>query len=941
MISTDNNFSLFHLNTRSFCKNSDELLILLSGIPCKPDIIILTETWFSDGCVGDIGLYQGFHVYRNGRRGGGVSIFVRTKFKCNICTHGSFVNENIEICMTDVVVDSSRIKVIGIYRAPDISIPLFNEELSHILGGLDSQCPTFLAGDFNIDLINPSAPESEVICNLHSSSFAPLITQPTHISGNSSKCIDHIWFNNPSQLICSGVLDAQITDHSPVFSIINGMVNNRSFTLRKFRDHSQPSLVNLSNRMQEYVDSFSLSGTDDINGKCVEFCENVYRVYDSCCPIRIKYLSQSRILKPWINNSLIDCIKRKHDLFRRYRRGEVNFHTYNSFKNIVTSLLRKVKVKYYLNKFDSRLHSSRDIWKGVNKLMNSSTKKNNSIDVIEVDDVSVSDSVEMADHFNNYFAGVGPSLDANIPAPMYSPVQWMSERNPNSFFVSPSTASNVFDIVNSLPNKSCTLKSMPVFIWKHCNHIISLTLSQLFNRSIADGIFPDCLKIAKVIPVHKGGDRKSLNNYRPISILPTLSKIFERLMFVRLSVFLNRFNLLSPHQFGFRKFSSTSDAIVEFLDNAYNSLSGRDFFISIFLDFSKAFDTVNHQILLLKLSHLGIRGVALSWFKSYLFNRSQYVSINSSMSRLTDITVGVPQGSILGPVLFLIYINDMCNCSNRLKYVHFADDTTAYHSGPDICALVRDVNADLLELENWLHCCRLSLNVTKTSFMLFTDKKVDYMPAIRIGGTDIGQVNQAKFLGVLVDDRLNFGAHTSQLARQVSRSVGVLNRNSSYLPVRIKANIYYSLIFSRMSYGIIAWGSSLVSHINTLDRLLSKAQKIVNYAPPLSNQASIDFLNFNSMYKYFLACKFFKIIRTGNHVYFVNIIDNLLPSHSHDTRFNDGVSYTTPYYSKTKCQRSFIFNAVYVWNSLPHCLQICASFSLFKKNLKIYLLEMQ
>jgi len=831
--------------------------------------------------------------------------------------------------------------ILAIYRPPDKSLPDFNYELLQILSDLNnSRSPIIIVGDLNIDLINPNAAEVDVICNLNSSSFSPLITYPTHISNNCAKCIDHIWFNHPNNVVHSGVLDIVITDHLPVFAVMNYKGKGGESKLHKFRDHSYPCLLKLGERLSVFTEEFGTSGVDDINVKCEEFCDSIYQIYDSCCPVRMKFLSNDRIMKPWITNSLIDCIDRKHNLFRRYKRGLVNFDVYNSYKNIVTSLLRKVKTNYYYKRFSCGNRNSRDIWRGINRLSGNAVSKG-AVDVVVVDGVSVSDPLMIADHFNRYFSDVGLNLDAAMPHSLSSPTEWMNATNPHSFFIRPSTSSNVCEVIKSLPNKSSNLVSVPMFIYKYYVDLFSPAISLLFNRSISDGIFPDCLKIARVIPVHKAGDKKSINNYRPISILPILSKIFEKLMFLRLNDFISEYNLISSHQFGFRKSASTSDAISEFLDSVYDSLSARKFLVSIFLDFSKAFDTVNHSVLLRKLSHLGIRGVASAWFKSFLCNRLQYVCISSHKSRLSDVRIGVPQGSILGPVLFLLYIDDMCNSSRMLKYVHFADDTTAFHSGSNLKMVVDEVNADLRDLKDWLCCNRLSLNIAKTSFMLFTDNRVEAVPVIQISDISVNQVSQARFLGVIVDEKLNFREHTANLAKQVSRSVGLLNRVSGLLPVCIKSNIYYALIFSRISYGIIAWGYGAVSGTVTLDRILCKAHRIINYAPPSTNQACKSFLDFYSIRKYFLACKFFRIIREDNHDYFVNVIGNLIPHHDHGTRFNDGNNYSIPFYSKSKCQRSFLFQAVKVWNSLPSNLKLSVNVKLFKNNLKIHLLAIQ
>ena len=257
----------------------------------------------------------------------------------------------------------------------------------------------------------------------------------------------------------------------------------------------------------------------------------------------------------------------------------------------------------------------------------------------------------------------------------------------------------------SLKNKTCHISTYSVKIIKHLSSIIPPILTHLINKSISTGYFPKMLKTARVVPIYKSGESKDVNNYRPISILPIFSKIFEKIVFNQLSNYLNHFKLLSNSQFGFRKSLSTSHAIVDTLQYVYDNLDEGNTVISFFLDFSKAFDCVNHDILLDKMSIYGVRGIASSWFRSYLSDRQQYVSLNGASSELCSIDRGVPQGSILGPLLFLIFINDFPNCSDFFKFTLFADDSTLTckfnnASNDDISDIL---TAELININNWIN----------------------------------------------------------------------------------------------------------------------------------------------------------------------------------------------------------------------------------------------
>ena len=290
------------------------------------------------------------------------------------------------------------------------------------------------------------------------------------------------------------------------------------------------------------------------------------------------------------------------------------------------------------------------------------------------------DYIEIANCLNNYFSNIASQVDSSIPTGVGNPMNYLKGNFPNSFVFSPVNASDVNSITLSMKNKTCDIQSVPVSILKRVSPIISPVLASIMNKSIFSGIFPTSLKIAKVIPLHKKGPKNEQSNYRPISILPIYSKVMEKVIYGQVYKYLLKFSILSEDQFGFRSQRSTSLAILHFLHFLYPSLDDGNCVLSIFLDFSKAFDCVSHPILLSKLHHYGFRGFILEWFRSYLSGRKQYVSFGGVTSNLCDINYGVPQGSVLGPLLFLIFINDISNASNKFKYTIFADDSTLSYS---------------------------------------------------------------------------------------------------------------------------------------------------------------------------------------------------------------------------------------------------------------------
>ena len=367
---------------------------------------------------------------------------------------------------------------------------------------------------------------------------------------------------------------------------------------------------------------------------------------------------------------------------------------------------------------------------------------------------------------------------------------------------------------------NCLLKSIILSIANPLAHI--------FNLSLSNGIVPTNTKIAKVIPIFKKGDTLETNNYRPISLLPSLSKVLEKIIFKRVTSFLCANDIICESQFGFRAKHNTTHAILTCINNIAHAIDQRLHTVGIFLDFSKAFDTINHDILLHKLEHYGVRGKALEWFRSYLSNRKQFVELDNKFSSSRPVICGVPQGSLLGPLLFIIYINDFTKSSKTLSYILFADDSNLFYSHSNPNHLLSTINLELRNVLEWVNANKLSLNILKTNYMLFSNTLRDLPGDILIDGTPLTKVSSSRFLGLTFDDKLNWKSHTLNICKTISRNIGIMNKLKYFFPSSTLCTLYFSLVLPYLNYCIMAWGNSSQFHIDKITTLQKRALRIMH-----------------------------------------------------------------------------------------------------------------
>ena len=559
-------------------------------------------------------------------------------------------------------------------------------------------------------------------------------------------------------------------------------------------------------------------------------------------------------------------------------------------------------------------------------------RKKDIITKLTVDNEIFTDQTDIANEFIKYFSNIGSDLDSRLPHNNLSPLQYITP-NPHSFFLSPITITQCSQIIRSLKNTRTDVNAMPVKIFSSQYNSLAEPLTTLINASFSIGYFPKALKLARVTPVHKGGSKDDPSNYRPISSLPYLSKVFERCMTNKLTSFFDTFSIISKSQFGFQKNISTSDALFKLTEIIFKSLDSMKHHISILIDLKKAFDTMNHNILIQKLELYGIRQLPLKWIGSYLCNRSSCVGLGGTCSRQEFTNIGIPQGSIIGPILFLIYINDLPNVSPILDTTLFADDTTISVSDTNYDELIHKTNTELIKINDWTISNRLTVNVDKTETILVTNRPsaITQHSYVQLNGENIMFSPHCKFLGTFLDNKLNFDKQVTHIIGKLSRGAGILYKIKDQLPVQARINYYYGMLYPFMSYNILIWGSTYNRHIEPLFiqqkriiRIIANA-KFLDHTSPLFKKYEI--LKLNDIYKFHLLVHTHKAV--SENVYNA--------PHDRNTRYRNLARPVDHRLTHTRHAVSHM--GPKEWNKLPVELRNIVSLKCFKKHLKKYLMK--
>ena len=960
-------FSTLSFNIRSLPGNwidFRDLVIDVNKNNFKLSVVALQEVWnVPPGASFDLPGYKPFFFKirdpsgLSSNAGGGVGLWVDEDLEYEELKDLSvYIPHLFESQFIKVKTGGSKFSIIGnIYRpntGPQADLRLFLDKLEEILCQIENNpelrnCEDVqLLGDFNIDLLNYKnhSLTGLYVDTLLEHGHMPLITQPTRILGRSATIIDHISSTYKFDRYEAGVLLSFVSDHMPVFYIRQTPIRSplpKIISKRKINSTTVTAFKGL-------LETVPWTNVTDENRPKQAF-DNFFEKLDCCGEVAfpvtdVKISKRVCPLNPWMTPGLLRSRRQKEKLaVKKMRRPlQANIEKFRVFNSLYNKIKRAAVKLYYERKFKEFSKNVKGTWDTVREALG--TRRNNVKlpRLFKMGETIITGSKAVASGFNDFFSNIGKDLVSKIPITATNFREFMGDRVVVDFIFAPLTPQLLIKIANKIkPKNSCGPDFISSKLLKDILPIIMEPLCHILNLSLQTGYIPDQFKIAKVVPVFKSGDRQLFTNYRPISLLSSFSKLLERVVARQMEGFLRVNSILYKHQYGFRREHCTSHPVLHFINHIYEALNSDTpkYCLGIFLDIKKAFDTVDRKILLKKLDHYGFRGVANQWFENYLQGRKQYVSIDGTNSELKEVDCGVPQGSVLGPILFLLFINDLHRATNFSTFM-FADDTTFQMSAQNVNQLTIAANRELGEASVWFKSNKLTLNVSKTKFIIFRNvnmKLPEEEVSLRIGTESLERVGfdkplkNFKFLGHVIDEHLSWVDHISHVRSKISSGNYALARTKHLLPPNVRLTLYNSLIRPHLEYGVITWGGARVSKLRPLEIAQKKAIRNVAGKPPNSHTeplfSSLRVLKFSDLFNYSCAIFMYKFHNDCLPVSFHGMFTQLATP-------NRTLSYKIPRSVNSFVDRLPAAFLPRIWNNLEKKLKTTNSISKFKRILQ-------
>ena len=776
---------------------------------------------------------------------------------------------------------------------------------------------------------------------MNSYNCTQLINKHTRITSESSTTVDLIFSNSKHRISESGVVEVSMSDHYMIYCVIGKLrygdsVNHKYKTGRNLKNFDEEAFQSDMNN----INFDPIYGIDNPEEACSVFLSLILPVMDKHAPVRKTRIKQKE--SPWMTPSIFQLIRNRNRLKNKAKKSkkQEDCDNYKKARNNVTTQIRHAKRNFISKKIESGVRDVKMVWKTLRYLA-PAKKTESEASCIKVNGNYIRGQ-ELSNAFNKYFATVGKSLHDTFVT--RTKEKHSSNLYPNlmPFAFRDVSDTEIGNILRTLPvDKATGPDNLPAKLLRPVASIVASPLTHILNRSLHSGIIPSQWKCARVTPIYKGGDKTCIENYRPISVIPILAKVMEKVVYKQLSQYLTENNILSDCQSGFRPMYSTQTALLNVTDKWMRLIDSGNIVGLVMIDLKKAFDTVDHCILLEKLEMYGFCQTTLNWFRNYFEDRKQFTSITGYISDEESVTCGVPQGSLLGPLLFSLFVNDMPGIVKSCDLALYADDTCLFTSSRDPKEIAKRANEDLSILSKWLKDNKLMVNPKKCEVMFMgTHQRLKKMQDMiedchfYIDGDEIQKVEHCKYLGVIIDQNLSWNNHIAHIEKKIIKCIYLLRRLRPFINQDIALLFYKSVIQCNFDYCNAVWTNGSKSCLDKLQKLQNRSLRIVmNVDYMFPSNCLYSTLNLDRLcvrWSKLLACTMYRCIHKLCPPYLSNIF--CVRETAYCTR--SGPRKLRLIQPKTNYgKRSLAYRGAKLWNELDYPSSPPTSIEAFKRHL--------
>lgn len=893
--------------------------------------VCVTEHWKTSSQLKAHNL-QNFYIAANFSRQventhGGSVVYVAEGVSSKELTEVSAtaVERVIECCGCEMSLDNDKYTVVSVYR-PDTDFGLFLSQFEVMLMKIYHKKNVIIMGDFNVRFDSDNYEKLDLCSLIDSFNFKHLINEPTRIVYGSQSCIDNVFVNfevSECKIIHSG-----ISDHTAqVVTVCTNAPNQKVIFRRIF------SNVNIDQFLERlrgvHWGSIYEYDNTQVDNQWNKFTEIFSRIFNVSFPYKKIKLNPIKDQTYKITTEIKECKKMLDVLYTISSIDNKYKEVYKGVKKKYNALLAQNRQSRYNHRINTADNKSKVMWQIVREIKGG----NESGATLKVP----GEPVDIAENFNSFF--IDSAADA-LGLLREVPYSDSIEYNNQSMLIKPITEKEVLDTVRKFNSKlSSGVDEVPTTIVKICIDTIVKPIAYVLNNSFKFGIFPESLKVALVKPVFKKGDVEKISNYRPISLLTAFSKIFEAVMSQRILSFFTSCLILNESQHSYLKGRSTQTALYQFVQGILAALESGEYTMGLFLDLSRAYDCISHDVLLIKMERYGVRGPSLQWIRSYLTNRKQKVSITKENQTVTSgiksVSNGVPQGSIIGPILFIVYLNDLLdiirNNNTNCEITNYADDTNLLIHSESMVDLMAKAEYYFLKAENWFLINKQILNKEKTNVVFFKTSRstMDTPSLVSLGGGALDVSAECRFLGMRLDESLIWHHHVDYVCGKINSACYSIRMMSKYVSKNVLKTLYFANIESHIRYGIILYGNS--RDINRIFVAQKRAIRILLELKALEScRGKFRQANLLTVHAVFIQeCLLF--LFKNKHLF-----SECIPQGNYNTRFHN---YVYPKHRLTLFEKGPMYNCIRFYNHLPCDIKKLEDLKEFKKGVNAILVR--